>query len=39
MDNETLRKIQLVQLEMAKEIKRICEENGIKYFLYGGTLL
>lgn len=39
MDNETLRKVQLVQLEMAKEVKRICEENNIKYFLDGGTLL
>lgn len=39
MDNETLRKVQLIQLEMAKEVKRICEENGIKYFLDSGTLL
>lgn len=39
MNNETLRKVQLVQLEMAKEVKRICEENNIKYFLDSGTLL
>lgn len=39
MDRETLRKVQLTQLEMAKELKRVCEENGIKYFLDSGTLL
>ena len=39
MDNATLRKVQLVQLEIAKEIDRICRENDIAYFLAGGTLL
>lgn len=39
MDKEILRKVQLVQLEIAKEIKRICEEHNIKYFLDSGTLL
>lgn len=39
MDRETLRKVQLVQLEIAKEIKRVCEENNIQYFLDSGTLL
>lgn len=39
MDRETLRKVQLVQLEIAKEIKRVCEENHINYFLDSGTLL
>lgn len=39
MDDETLRKVQLVQLEIGKEIKRICDENDIKYFLDSGTLL
>lgn len=39
MDKATLRKVQLVQLEIAKEIKRVCEENNIKYFLTAGTLL
>ncbi len=39
MDRETLRKVQLVQLDIAKEVKRVCEENGIKYFLDSGTLL
>lgn len=39
MDKKTLRKAQLVQLEIAKEIKRVCEENGIQYFLDSGSLL
>ena len=39
MDQITLRKVQLVQLEMAKEIARICDLNNIQYFLIGGTLL
>lgn len=39
MDKKTLRKVQLVQLEIAKEIVRICEENKINYYLIGGTLL
>ena len=39
MDTETLRKVQLAQLEIAKEIKRVCDENDIKYFLDSGTLL
>lgn len=39
MDNETLRKVQLVQLEILREIVRVCELNDIKYFLIGGTML
>lgn len=39
MDRKTLRKVQLAQLEIAKEIKRVCDENNIKYFLDSGTLL
>ena len=34
-----LRKVQLTQLEIAKEIKRVCDENGIRYFLCCGTFL
>jgi lipopolysaccharide cholinephosphotransferase len=39
MDNDTLRKAQLVQLEILKEFKRICDKNNINYFLDSGTLL
>ena len=39
MDNKTLRRVQLVLLEIAKEVKRVCDENNIKYFLDSGTLL
>ena len=39
MDRDTLHKVQKIQLEMAKDIKRVCEENDIPYFLYRGTFL
>lgn len=39
MDKTLLRKVQLQQLEMAKEIKRVCEQLDIPYFLDSGTLL
>lgn len=39
MDSETLRRVQLAQLSIAKEITRICDDNGIEYFLDSGTLL
>lgn len=39
MDRELLRQVQLAQLEIAKDIKRVCEEYGIRYFLDSGTLL
>ena len=34
-----LPKVQTVLLEIAREIKRVCEENHIRYFLYRGTFL
>ena len=34
-----LRNIQLLQLMIAKEVKRICELHKIQYFMIGGTLL
>lgn len=34
-----IEQIQALEIEMLKEIDRICVENGIKYFLAGGTLL
>lgn len=39
MDNNTLRKVQLIQLQISKEIKRICDKHNIEYFLDSGTLL
>lgn len=39
MTNEELRKVQLIQLSITKEIKRICDKHSIKYILDSGTLL
>ena len=36
---EELRKVQLLELKVLKEIKRICIKHDIKYFLTGGTLI
>ncbi|HQE49677.1 MAG TPA: LicD family protein [Fervidobacterium sp.] len=35
----TLRKLQLLELKILLEFKRICEKHNIQYFLMGGTLL
>lgn len=39
METEILRKIQKIELYVLKELKRICEQNDIKYFLIAGTLI
>lgn len=36
---EELRKVQLLELKVLKEIKRVCTKYDIKYFLTGGTLI
>lgn len=36
---DQLKEVQKIQLEMAVEVKRICDENNIKYFIIAGTLL
>ena len=36
---ETLKKLQQLQFKILKEVKRVCDKNGIKYILYAGTLL
>ncbi len=36
---ENIRRLQLIELEMLKEVDRLCRENGIHYELDGGTLL
>ncbi|WP_181376433.1 LicD family protein [Paenibacillus agaridevorans] len=39
LDNETLRKLQLTQLEMLVEVDRICRKCGISYNIIAGTML
>ena len=36
---EELRKVQLVQLELIREVKRICDKCNIHYNMVGGTML
>ena len=35
----TLREIQLCELGILKDISRVCEKHGLRYYLCGGTLL
>lgn len=39
MDNETLKKLHNVEIEILDEIVAICEKHNLKYYLIGGTLL
>lgn len=39
IDEDTLRRIQGIQLEMLVEVDRICKKCGIKYNIIAGTLL
>lgn len=39
LTSEQLRKLQMIELEMLKEIDRICRKYNIQYSLDGGTLL
>lgn len=39
LDKPTLRKVQLKELEILLEVKRICDKHNIRFQLYGGTLL
>lgn len=38
-EQDTLRKLQLAELEILKDIDRVCRDNAIPYFLDSGTLL
>lgn len=37
--NELIRKLQLIELNILKHFAKICEENNLRYFLIGGTML
>lgn len=39
LSNADLRKAQLLMLKILREVHRVCEENGIHYFLSDGTLI
>lgn len=39
MEQTLLRRVQLTQLEILREVDRMCRENGIRWFLCCGTLL
>lgn len=39
MERVMLRKVQLTLLEIAKEIRRVCQESGIPFFLDAGSFL
>ena len=39
LSSEQLRKLQLEQLEILKEVDRICRKNNIPYYITGGTML
>ena len=39
MDKDMLRNVQRAMLDIAREIRRVCDENGINYFLDSGTLI
>lgn len=39
MNNEVLTRLHKIELEILDEVVKVCEENNIKYFLVGGTLL
>ena len=39
IDNDTLKKLHNVELEILKEFIRVCEKNHLKYFAVGGTLI
>ena len=37
--DKTLRMLQLCECMILDDIDKVCKENGIRYFLVGGTLL
>ncbi len=39
MEEEVLKKLWEVEMEILDEVHRICVENSLKYYICGGTLL
>lgn len=39
LKKEEFRKMQLMQMDMLKELDRVCRKHNIKYTIFGGTLL
>ena len=39
LDKETLRRLQLIELELLQEVDRICRMCGIRYHIIAGTML
>lgn len=39
MSESELRRVQLLELDILKDFIRVCEENGLRYYAVGGTLL
>ena len=39
VNEELLRSVQLTELSILREFKAICEQNNLRYFLCGGTML
>ena len=37
--SELLRKVQLIELDILKDLDKVCKDNGITYFIAQGTLL
>jgi lipopolysaccharide cholinephosphotransferase len=38
-DQQTLRRVQLIEFEILRELARRCEEESLRWFVIGGTLL
>ena len=39
LSDDEFRRLQLVELELIKELDRVCRKNKIRYYLFCGTLL
>ena len=38
-DKSILKQLHFIELELIEELVKICDKHGLKYYLYGGTLL